>query len=244
MRCETSTPFGRPVVPDVYMMANGASAATDCSGGARSGRLLGRRGNAPASTVIADRRSAPQAAMTGIRSGSATTMRGLGVRQHVGQIVADGLGVHGNPDRTGARNREHHGERRLAVAQHERDAIARMRRRCREASRPASPSAGRAHRRSARARRCERRRARALLPHGVRIAGESRRLSPAALARTTRRARAASPLSPCPALRRAPCVARRARQRTHAWRPAARPRRRPPPGRRRRSRRPRRRPAA
>ena len=49
------------------------------------------------------------------------------VRQHVGQIVADGLGVHGNPNRTDARDREHHGERRLAVAQHERDAIARLR---------------------------------------------------------------------------------------------------------------------
>ena len=49
------------------------------------------------------------------------------MRQHVGQIVADGLGVHGNPDRTDARDREHHGERRLAVAQHERDAVSRLR---------------------------------------------------------------------------------------------------------------------
>ena len=46
--------------------------------------------------------------------------------QHVSEIVANGLGVHGNPNRTCARDREHHGERRLAVPQHECDTVPRM----------------------------------------------------------------------------------------------------------------------
>ena len=48
------------------------------------------------------------------------------VRQHVGQIVANGLDVHGDPDRTDTCDRKHHGERRLTVAQHERDTVPRM----------------------------------------------------------------------------------------------------------------------
>mgnify|MGYP003694412777 CR=1 FL=1 len=43
MRCETSTPFGRPVVPEVYMMAKGASTATDAAAKHAKRELLTQR---------------------------------------------------------------------------------------------------------------------------------------------------------------------------------------------------------
>jgi hypothetical protein len=75
MRCETSTPFGRPVVPEVYMMAKGSSTATGAAAESEAGAARAE-GSAPASTTPAERRSAPQPPIAGIKSGSATTMRG------------------------------------------------------------------------------------------------------------------------------------------------------------------------
>ena len=45
--------------------------------------------------------------MTCIRSGSCNDDARAGVLQHVGEIVADGLGVDGNPDRTCTCDRQH-----------------------------------------------------------------------------------------------------------------------------------------
>ena len=212
-------------------------------GGARSGGLPRQRQRAGV-----DRHCRPQ---IGAAGGNGLHQVGLGdddaragVRQHVGQIVADGLDVHGNPNRTDACDREHHGERRLTVAQHERDTVPRLR--------PVAAKPVGQHRRAL-VERTEGQGALAdagkdALGRGCREARKQRdkavvrRREPASL--TARRTRAALPLSPCPARLRAPCAARRARQRTRAWPLAARPRQRLPPGRRRRSRRPRRRPAA
>jgi hypothetical protein len=95
-------------------------------GGVRSGGLLGQRQRAGF-----DRHCRP---WIGTAGGNGLHQIGFGnddarpgVRQHVGQIVAHGLDVHGDPDRTDARDRKHHGERRLTVAQHERDTVSRLR---------------------------------------------------------------------------------------------------------------------
>ena len=101
MRCETSTPFGRPVVPEVYMMAKGASRRRTRRPGSQRVALLGRRRQAPARRHrCAPQIAAPQAEMAGSRSVSATMRRGSACAQNVGQIVADGLGVDGNPNRS------------------------------------------------------------------------------------------------------------------------------------------------
>ena len=62
--------------------------------------------------------------MAGSRSASAIDEARGGVDQNVGQIVADGLGVDRHPDAPRARDRQHQGQRGLAVAQHQRNAIA------------------------------------------------------------------------------------------------------------------------
>ena len=76
MRCETRTPFGRPVVPDVYMMAKGSSAEGTARAPVPDGVCAVRSSKASRETTVAHCRAAPQAEMAGTRSGSATMTRG------------------------------------------------------------------------------------------------------------------------------------------------------------------------
>ena len=71
MRCETSTPFGRPVVPDVYMTAKVSSAAGAGSfqDGAARRRASATATTSPVAKICAAVRFAPLAAIVAVSVG-------------------------------------------------------------------------------------------------------------------------------------------------------------------------------